>query len=76
MAIKNDKEKSIVNAIRQDENVKELIPKIMPQRVPLNLKALCLTLAYMLRMNELNDLDPADIEHILSKSPYLMEQML
>lgn len=55
MAIKNEQDKAVVNAIKQDDNVKELIPKTVPNRVPANLKALCLTLAYMLRMNELNE---------------------
>lgn len=55
MSLKGEKDKAIINAIKSDENVKELIPKAVPNRVPVNLKALCLTLAYMLRMNELND---------------------
>lgn len=55
MGIKSEKEKAIINAIKSDENVKELIPKVTPNRVPVNLKALCLTLAYMLRMNEIDE---------------------
>jgi hypothetical protein len=41
--------------------------------VKLNMKALCMTLAYMLRMNELQELPREDMELILSKAPYLLE---
>mgnify|MGYP000083943819 CR=1 FL=1 len=55
MAIKSEKEKEIMNAIKSDESVKELLPKIAPNRMlPSNIKALCIVLAYMLRMNELD----------------------
>jgi len=73
MGIKSEKEKSVINAIKNDENVKELIPKVTPNRVPVNLKALCLILAYMLRMNEIDENLQEDLNHILSKAPYLME---
>jgi hypothetical protein len=74
MALKGEDEKTIINQIRNDENVKELIPKVMPNRVPTNLKALCITLAYMLRMDEIeNEVLKADLQYILSKAPYLME---
>lgn len=73
MGIKNEKDKAVINAIKSDENVKELIPKVTPNRVPVNLKALCLTLAYMLRMNELDESVQEDVNYILSKAPYLME---
>jgi hypothetical protein len=53
MGLKNEKDKQVINSIKNDENVKELIPKVTPNRVPVNLKALCLTLAYMLRMDEI-----------------------
>ena len=73
MGLKNEKETAIINAIKTDENVKELIPKVTPNRVPVNLKALCLTLAYMLRMSEVNETVIEDVNFILSKAPYLME---
>lgn len=74
MGIKNEAEKTIINSIKSDENVKELIPKIQANRVPINLKALCLTLAYMLRMNEIDEeAIQEELNYILSKAPYLME---
>lgn len=77
MGIKSEKEKVIINAIKNDENVKELIPKVTANRVPVNLKALCLTLAYMLRMNEIEDpVMQEELNYVLSKAPYLLEQML
>ena len=44
--------------------------------MPVNIKALCLILAYMLRMNELDETNKEDLEFILSKTPYLIEQMI
>lgn len=74
MGIKNEEEKNIINAIKNDENVKELIPKAIPNRVPVNLKALCITLAYMLRMDEIEKAELQEgLQLVLSKAPYLME---
>ena len=42
----------------------------------LNYNALCIILAYMLRMNELNEHLQEDLEYILSKATYLIEMML
>lgn len=52
MALKGEEEKALITQIKNDENIKELVPKVMPQKVPVNLKALLITLAYMLRMDE------------------------
>jgi hypothetical protein len=74
MAIKNDGELAVMNAIKGDDNVKELIPKITPSKqLPVNIKALCIILAYMLRMNELDKTSPEELEFILQKTPYLIE---
>jgi hypothetical protein len=44
-----------MNSIKSDDAVKELLPKVAPNRMlPVNIKALCIILAYMLRMNELD----------------------
>lgn len=75
MPARNQDEANIVTAIRTDETVKELIPKLPPGQVPTNLKSLCVIIAYMLRMSELEHLK-GDLEFILSKAPYIMEQML
>lgn len=42
----------------------------------MNGPTLCIILAYMLRMNELNESLQEDLEYILSKSTYLIEMML
>jgi hypothetical protein len=75
MPLKNQQESDIVTAIRTDETVKELIPKLPPGKTPTNLKSLCVIIAYMLRMSEIEGLQ-VDLDYILSKAPYLMEQML
>jgi hypothetical protein len=77
MAIKNEKDQTVMNSIKQDDAVKELLPKVSPSKqLPVNIKALCLILAYMLRMNELDETNKEDLEFILSKTPYLIEQMI
>ena len=65
-----------ISTIRTDENVKELIPKLPPGKTPTNLKSLCIIIAYMLRMNEIEENMQEDLQFILSKAPYIMEQML
>lgn len=72
MPPKNQGEVDIITAIRTDDTVKELIPKLPPGKTPTNLKSLCVIIAYMLRMSEITNLQ-ADLEYILSKAPYLME---
>lgn len=77
MPVRSKQEEAILNAIKADENVKELLPKIAPNRMlPVNIKALCIIVAYMLRMNELDQTLYEDLEFILSKAPYLIEQMV
>jgi hypothetical protein len=54
--------------------VKELIPKVSGKMAEiLNMQALCVILAYMLRMDELNESLKEDVEYILGKAPYLIE---
>ena len=54
--------------------MKELIPKLSGKQGELmNMQALCIILAYMLRMDELNDTVQEDLDYILSKAPYLLE---
>ena len=66
-----------MNAIKQDDNVKELLPKVSPSKqLPVNIKAVCIILAYMLRMNELDKIGAEELDYILSKTPYLIEQMI
>jgi len=76
MPIKNQQEQAAVTAIRTDDTVKELIPKLPPGKTPGNLKSLCVIIAYMLRMSEIEQGLLEDLEYILGKAPYLMEQML
>ena len=42
----------------------------------LNLPSICIILAYMLRMNELNEYLQEDLQLILSKATFLVEMML
>jgi hypothetical protein len=42
----------------------------------LNLPSICIILAYMLRMNELNEYLQEDLHLILSKATFLVEMML
>lgn len=42
----------------------------------MDMKALCLIIGYMLRMDDLNESVQEDLEFILSKTPYLIEQMI
>ena len=77
MKVKNDNQKQMLTAIKTDEAVKELLPKMAGKMAePVNMQALCITLAYMLRMNELNEHLKEDLEYILSKAPYMVEQMI
>lgn len=68
----------LLQAIKQDDATKELIPaKVAPPLDKLlNMPSLCIVLAYMLRMNELNEQLEADLELILSKATFLIEMML
>lgn len=47
----------LLKAIRTDDSTKELIPAklVGPLEQLLNMPSLCIILAYMLRMNELNE---------------------
>ena len=55
-----------MNKIKQDDAVKELLPKVSPSKqLPVNIKALCIILAYMLRMNELEETGKEDLEFII-----------
>jgi hypothetical protein len=65
-----------LQAIKTDDATKELIPKAGKVAEIMNGPTLCIILAYMLRMNELNDSLQEDLEYILSKSTYLIEMML
>jgi Sec63 Brl domain len=67
-----------LQAIKTDDSTKELIPAklVGPLSEVLNMPSLCIILAYMLRMNELDDSLAADLELILSKSTFLIEMML
>ena len=77
MKVKNDNQKQMLTAIKTDEAVKELLPKMAGKMAePVNMQALCIILAYMLRMNELNEHLQEDLEYILSKAPYMVEQMI
>lgn len=42
----------------------------------MDMKALCLIIGYMLRMTDLDESVQEDLEFILSKTPYLIEQMI
>ena len=53
MPIKNQQEQTSLTAIRTDDTVKELIPKLPPGKTPGNLKSLCVIIGYMLRMSEI-----------------------
>lgn len=50
----------------------------MVGRLPevLNMPVMCIILAYMLRMNELNEYLQEDLETILSKSTFLIDMMI
>lgn len=67
-----------MQAIKTDDATKELIPvKVAgPLAEFLNMPSLCIILAYMLRMNELNEHLQEDLEVILGKATYLIEMML
>jgi len=68
----------LLQAIKSDDATKELIPvKVSPPLSELlNFPSLCIILAYMLRMNELNEYLQEDLEIILSKATFLVEMML
>lgn len=68
----------LLTAIKQDDATKELIPAKVgpPLDKLLNMPSLCIILAYMLRMNELNEHLQEDLEFILSKATFLIEMML
>lgn len=77
MKVKSEKEQQALTEIKKDDFVKELIPKLSGKMgEQMSMQALCIILAYMLRMNELNESTEEDLEYILSKTPYLMEQMI
>ena len=68
-----------LNKIKQDDATKELIPaKLTGTKLAdfLNMPSLCIVLAYMLRMDELDATMQEDLEYILSKSTYLIDMML
>jgi hypothetical protein len=65
-----------LQAIKKDDATKELIPRAGKVAEIMNGPTLCIILAYMLRMNELNESLQEDLEYILSKSTYLIEMML
>lgn len=66
-----------LNKIRTDDATKELIPKVTGKLAEiLNQPTLCIILAYMLRMVELDDSLKEDLNIILSKATYLVEMML
>jgi hypothetical protein len=64
--------------IRTDEATKELIPIKAQGKLAeiLNFPTLYILLAYMLRMNELNESLHEDLQYILSKATYLIDMML
>ena len=64
--------------IRTDDATKELIPIKVQGKLAeiLNMPTLYIILAYMLRMNELNESLQEDLLHILSKATYLIDMML
>lgn len=41
-----------------------------------DMKALCLILAYMFRLDEVDESVKVDLEYILSKAPFHLDQML
>lgn len=67
-----------LNKIKQDDATKELIPGKLTAKLAefLNMPSLCIILAYMLRMDELDQSLQEDLEYILSKSTYLIDMML
>lgn len=66
-----------INAIKQDTTAKECIPKMGGRLTEvLSMPAICIILAYMLRMNELNEYLQEDLETILSKSTFLVDMMI
>jgi hypothetical protein len=64
--------------IMQDDATKELIPAKLAGKLGevLNMPSLNIILAYMLRMDELDDSLQEDLKFILSKSTYLIDFML
>jgi hypothetical protein len=55
---------------------KELIPKLTNKRAgQMDMKALCLILAYLMRLDEIDKHFDEDIEFILGKAPYLISMM-
>lgn len=67
-----------LQAIKSDDSCQELIPMKASGKLAelLNMPSLCIILAYMLRMNELNEHLQEDLDFILSKATYLVEMML
>lgn len=77
LKLKSEAQRATLAEIKKDDNVKELIPKVSGKMAEmLNMQGLCIILAYMLRMNELNESLQEDLEFILSKAPYMVEQMI
>jgi Sec63 Brl domain len=64
--------------IKNDDATKEMIPAKVVGKMNeiLNLPTLYIVLAYMLRMNELNESLQEDLTYILSKATYLIDMML
>lgn len=77
MKVKSPGEEQALKKIKSDDALKELIPKLNGKMgEQMSMHALCLILAYMLRMNELNEDTQENLDYILSKVPYQMEQLI
>lgn len=78
MTVKNADEAAALHKIKQNDEVKEYLPKINPQKKgrQYDMKALCLIFGYLMRIDEMTEtLQPA-LEEILSKAPYHVELMI
>lgn len=78
MAAKTPREAETLKKIKENDEVKELLPKQNAEKKgkQYDMKALVLILGYLMRLDELNeDVQPA-LEEILSKAPYHCELML
>ena len=78
MKINSPKEAETLSHIKRNDEVKELVPKVNVEKKgrQYDMKALCLILAYLMRLPELNESTRKDLEIILQKAPFYIEMMI
>jgi hypothetical protein len=78
MAPKNEREVTTLSKIKENDEIKELIPKLNEDKKgkQFDMKALILILGYLTRNENLNEDAQAALNEILAKAPYYCELMI